>query len=80
MPVVAAGMTLPEYQGVSCLTGGLVGAAGVYGYSDIIAIAATGMAASPALLVPVMATGLAIGCSVGSMMSPAFLVLGKVFH
>jgi hypothetical protein len=77
MPIVIDGMTLPEYQGLGCLTGGLIGAVGVYAYSDAIALAVTGVVTNPVLLIPVMATGLAIGCSVGSMMSPAFLLLGK---
>ena len=76
-PLVAGGLTLPEYQGLGCLTGGILAAAGVYAYSDAISLAVTGMVANPMLLIPVMATGLAVGCSVGSMMSPAFLVFGK---
>jgi precorrin-3B methylase len=72
------GMTLPEYQGLGCLIGGVVGAAGVYGYSDVVAVAITGVVTNPVLLVPVMVTGLAVGCAVGSTLSPAFLLLSKL--
>ena len=78
MPIVAMGMTLPEYQGLGCLAGGVAGAAGVFVYSDVIIVAATG-AFNPLLLVPSMATGLAVGCSVGAMMSPAFIWVSRGF-
>jgi hypothetical protein len=78
-PVVGLGMTMPEYQGMGCLLGGVVGATGVYAYSDIITTAATGML-NPLLLVPVMATGLAVGCGVGSTVSPVFLWIGSVIN
>ena len=75
-PVVALGMTLPEYQGWGCLVGGTVAATGVFAYSDVITVAATGML-NPVLLVPVLATGFAVGCGVGATASPAFLWIGK---
>lgn len=78
LPVVGLGMTMPEYQGWGCLLGGTAGASGVFVYSDVIAVAATGVL-NPALLIPVMATGFAVGCSVGAMASPAFLWLGRTF-
>jgi len=77
-PVVALGMTLPEYQGWGCLVGGSVGAAGVFTYSDVITMAAVGMT-NPLLLIPAMATGFAVGCGVGATVSPAFLWLGRAF-
>ncbi len=78
MPIVGMGMTQPEYQGLGCLLGGSVGAIGVYAYSDVIAVAVTGVVTNPVLLIPAMATGLAIGCAVGSTLSPVFLLLGKL--
>ena len=75
-PAVALGMTLPEYQGWGCLIGGGIAATGVFVYSDAITVAATGMV-NPVLLIPVMATGFAVGCGVGATGSPAFLWLGR---
>ena len=68
-------MTLPEYQALGCLIGGIIGATGVYAYSDVVAVAITGVVTNPVLLIPVMATGLAVGCAVGSTVSPVFLLL-----
>jgi hypothetical protein len=76
-PTVAMGMTMPEYQGWGCLVGGTSGATGVFVYSDAITFAATG-ALNPVLLIPVMATGFAVGCGVGATVSPAFLWIGRV--
>jgi len=76
-PTVALGMTLPEYQGWGCLVGGTSGASGVFVYSDAITVAATG-ALNPVLLIPVMATGFAVGCGVGATVSPAFLWIGRI--
>jgi hypothetical protein len=78
VPTVAFGMTLPEYQGVGCLVSGTAAGAGVFAYSDVITVAATGML-NPVLLIPVIATGFAVGCGVGATVSPAFLWIGKAF-
>jgi len=43
VPTVAFGMTLPEYQGVGCLVSGATAATGVFAYSDVITVAATGI-------------------------------------
>src|SRR5437762_12783623 len=37
------GMSMPEWQGLSCLWGGSLGAMGVFYYSDVLAVAATGV-------------------------------------
>ena len=65
-------MTIAEYQGLSCIAVGIVTGIGTLGYLDPIAAAATSVA-SPLLLVPVVAAGFAVGCSVGATLSPAFL-------
>src|SRR4051812_13516819 len=57
------GMPIQEWQGVSCMWGGVLGAAGVFYYSDVLAIAVTG-ATNPLLLVPLIATGFMGGCTV----------------
>jgi hypothetical protein len=71
MPIVALGMTLPEYQGLGCLAGGAAGAVGVFASITV----ATAGVLNPVLL----ATGFAVGCSVGSTVSPTFLWIGKAF-
>lgn len=60
---------LQEWQGLSCLWGGVIGGAGVFYYSDVLTVATTG-ATNPLLLVPLVATGFVAGCSVGANSSP----------
>ena len=72
VPPRDAPMTLAEYQGLSCVTAGAITGIATLGYLDPIAAATTGLA-SPLLLVPVVAAGFAVGCSVGATLSPAFL-------
>ena len=73
-PTGPYGMSMAEWQGVSCLWGGGLGAAGVFYYSDVLAVAATG-AANPLLLVPLVATGFLGGCSVGANGAPGLIWL-----
>jgi len=47
-----------------------LGAFGVFYYSDVLAVAATGVT-NPLLLVPLVATGFIGGCSVGANAAPA---------
>src|SRR5437764_1855630 len=60
-PTGPYGMSMAEWQGVSCLWGGSLAGLGVYYYSDVLAVAATG-ATNPLLLVPLLATGFIGGC------------------
>jgi hypothetical protein len=46
-----------------------LGALGVFYYSDVLAVAATGVT-NPLLLVPLVATGFLGGCSVGANGAP----------
>ena len=62
-------MSMAEWQGVSCLWGGSLAGLGVYYYSDVLAVAATGVT-NPLLLVPLLATGFLGGCSVGANAAP----------
>jgi hypothetical protein len=78
-PAVPPTMTMAEYQGLGCLLGGTVATTGVFVYSDIITIAATGVV-NPLLLVPVMATGFAVGCSVAATVSPGLLWIGRTLR
>ena len=68
------GMSMPEWQGLSCLWGGSLGALGVFYYSDVLAVAATGVT-NPLLLVPLIATGFLGGCSVGANGAPGLVWL-----
>jgi hypothetical protein len=68
------GMSMPEWQGLSCLWGGVIGGAGVFYYSDVLTAAATGMT-NPLLLVPLVATGFLGGCSVGANGAPGLVWL-----
>jgi hypothetical protein len=65
-------MTLQEKQGFGCLYAGVFGAVAAYVYSDIIAVAVSG-ALNPGLLIPVLASGFAVACGVGSQATPAVL-------
>lgn len=63
--------------GVNCLAFGLLGAAGVYIYADVITVAVTG-AINPTLLIPSMAAGFVAGCGVGNILTPLIVYsLGK---
>ncbi len=63
------GMSMPEWQGVSCLWAGVLGSAAVFYYSDVLTTAAVGTT-NPLLLVPLVATGFLGGCSLGANGSP----------
>src|SRR5262245_8345094 len=64
-PTGPGGIAMVEWQGLSYFWTGVLAAAGVFYYSDVLTAAATG-AVNPLLLVPIMATGFVAGCSVGS--------------
>jgi hypothetical protein len=68
-PTGPYGMPMQEWQGASCLWGGFLAGFGVFYYSDVLTVAATG-ATNPLLLVPLIATGFAAGCSVAANASP----------
>ena len=63
------GMPVQDWQGVSCLWGGVLGGLGVFYYSDVLTAGLTGMT-NPLLLVPLVATGFLGGCSVGANSAP----------
>jgi hypothetical protein len=78
-PAIATGpngMSLQEWQSLSCIWGGALGSGLAFFYNDIIVEAVTGaVLASDLLLVPVMATGFLAGCSVGSSAAPGLVWL-----
>lgn len=76
-PPVATGpydMPVQEWQGLSCLWGGALAGFGVFYYSDVLTVAATGVT-NPLLLVPLIATGFIGGCSVGANAAPGLVWL-----
>jgi len=67
-----APMTLAEFQGLGCASVGAV--AGLVALVYVGPIEEATIRISTAMLVaPVVATGFAIGCSVGATLAPAFL-------
>src|SRR5512133_1474946 len=64
------GMTMLEWQGVSCLWGGALGGAATFYYVDILVVAATGGVTSPLLLPPLIASGFVSGCELGASLAP----------
>jgi hypothetical protein len=69
-------MPIQEWQGVSCLWGGVLGGAGVFYYSDVLTIAATG-ATNPLILVPLIATGFLGGCTAGANAAPGLVWIAR---
>jgi hypothetical protein len=73
-------MTSSQFQGVSCIVGGIVSSVTAYAYSDIVAVAATGGATAPVFLLPIIATGFAAGCGVAATMAPGLYWIFTEFH
>ena len=73
-PTGPYGMSMAEWQGVSCIWGGALAGFGVFYYSDVLAVAATGVT-NPLLLVPLVATGFLGGCSAGANGAPGLIWL-----
>ena len=72
-PLAPAGtpMTMAEFQGLSCAALGAATGLAALAYLDPITVAAAGTFSTPLLLIPVVAAGFAVGCSVGATVSPA---------
>jgi hypothetical protein len=65
-------MSFAEFQGLSCAAVGTV--AGLASLAYVRPIEEATMGSSSALLgAPIVATGFAVGCSVGATLAPAFL-------
>jgi hypothetical protein len=70
-------MPIQSWQGLGCLYGGVVASAGVFYYQDVLAYALSG-AVNPLLLVPLIATGFSVGCSVGYNSAPGLVWLYRL--
>jgi hypothetical protein len=77
-PIVVGpdGMPIQEWQGLSCLWGGVLGGLGVFYYSDVLTAAVSGTT-NPLLLVPIIATGFLGGCSVGANSAPGLTWIAR---
>lgn len=71
-PAATGGRTVSSWglQSLSCMAVGAIASVGVFVYSNTIAAAVTG-GPNPALVVPLMAAGYAVGCTVGATVSPS---------
>ena len=67
---------MSEWQGISCLWGGAIGSTASFVYSEVLIVAATG-ATNPLFLIPLIATGFASGCSLGTNVAPALAWLAR---
>ena len=71
-------MNSNQFQGMSCLVGGLASAGASYLYSDVVAVAATGAVTNPVLMLPVVVAGFAAGCGVFATMAPGLYWMYEV--
>ena len=71
VPPAGTPMTMAEFQGLSCAALGAATGLAALAYIDPITVAAAGTFSTPLLLIPVVAAGFAVGCSVGATVSPA---------
>jgi len=80
VPETATGpydMPIQNWQGLGCLYGGFLASAGVVYYQDVLVVALSG-AVNPLLLVPLVATGFSVGCSVGYNSAPGLVWLYRL--
>jgi hypothetical protein len=67
-------LTVPEVQGLGCITAGAAGAIGAYVYSDMMVMAVAASAGvSPAIGLPLIVSGFVTGCGVGTTIMPILL-------
>lgn len=82
MPPQESAITPPGRQppspqalgGLNCLMFGVVGAASVYVYNDVLMVAISGYV-NPALLIPTMTAGFIAGCGIGNTLTPGLIYL-----
>jgi hypothetical protein len=68
-PESPANMSSSQFQSLSCIGTGTLGALMAYTYTDLLVV--TGVVLNPiAIFAPVVATGFAFGCSIGSNAAP----------
>jgi len=73
-------MTLPQFQGVSCLGTGTFGALIAYAYTDMLVLTGTVVVNPLVIVAPAVATGFAVGCSVGANAAPGLYWLSRQFR
>ena len=73
-------MTLPQFQGVSCLGTGTLGALVAYAYTDMLVLTGTVVVNPLVIVAPAVATGFAVGCSIGANAAPGLFWLSKQFR
>jgi len=63
-------MSSAQFQSVSCLGTGALGALIAYAYTDLLVVTGTVVVNPVLIFAPVMATGFAFGCSMGANAAP----------
>jgi hypothetical protein len=80
-PRIAVGpsdMPIQEWQSLACLGGGALASFGLLAYNNVGVVAAAitgGNAGNPVLLLNILATGFALGCTVGNNLAPGLIWL-----
>ena len=71
---------MPQFQGVSCLGTGTLGSLIAYAYTDMLVLTGTVVVNPLVIVAPAVATGFAVGCSVGANAAPGLYWLSKQFR
>lgn len=80
IPEGPTGMTVPQFQGLSCLGGGALGSLVAYTYTDTLVLAGAVTISPLVILGPALATGFAVGCSVAANAAPGLFWLSTKFR
>ena len=73
-------MTVPQFQGISCLGTGAFGAVIAYAYTDMLVLTGTVVVNPLVIVAPAMATAFAVGCSVGANAAPGLYWLSRQYR
>jgi len=74
-PQEPANMTMSQLQGLACLGTGLFGAMVAYAYTDMLVLTGAVVVNPVAIFAPVVVTGFAFGCNIGSSVAPGLFWL-----
>lgn len=74
------GMTVPQFQGLSCLGGGGLGALVAYAYTDTLVLAGAVTINPLVFLGLAMATSFAVGCSIAANAAPGVFWLSTRYR
>jgi hypothetical protein len=80
IPEAPTGMTVPQFQGVSCLGGGALGSLVAYTYTDALVLTGAVTINPLVILGPALATGFAVGCSIAANAAPGLFWLSTKFR